>query len=144
MGRIVSVVVLTCDRCHVVCATQIRANMAEVGATAHVLCALDNIAWALNVRGSDIPHNPVAYVAVHARWYLALFSLMFWPFRGSFHGCYRGSVTFCVAHNRFVFSHDRAGPLPLPVFRVCGVLQLRVLVGDPRRLYPVCGCQQGV
>lgn len=35
--------------------------MKEAGATAVVVGALDDIAWLLNIRGSDIPCNPVRY-----------------------------------------------------------------------------------
>ncbi|KAI7815714.1 Xaa-Pro APN2 [Rhyzopertha dominica] len=44
----------------------IRNQMNEKNATALVITALDEIAWVLNLRGSDIPYNPVffAYVIV--------------------------------------------------------------------------------
>ncbi|MFW6213617.1 MAG: aminopeptidase P family protein [Spirochaetota bacterium] len=38
---------------------QIRARMETTGVTAHVLSTLDDIAWTLNLRGSDVPYNPV-------------------------------------------------------------------------------------
>lgn len=38
---------------------RIRAKMKEKNATMHVLTALDDIAWTLNLRGNDIPCNPV-------------------------------------------------------------------------------------
>ena len=34
--------------------------MRQAGANYHLLCALDDIAWTLNIRGSDIAYNPVA------------------------------------------------------------------------------------
>ena len=42
--------------------------LAEQRADAVVLSALDSIAWALNVRGTDVAHTPVAlsYAIVHA------------------------------------------------------------------------------
>ena len=42
--------------------------LAEQGADAVVLSALDSIAWALNVRGADVAHTPVAlsYALAHA------------------------------------------------------------------------------
>ena len=40
--------------------TRIRAEMQQLGASCHLLCALDDIAWMLNIRGSDIDYNPVA------------------------------------------------------------------------------------
>ena len=42
--------------------------LAEQGADAVVLSALDSIAWALNVRGADVAHTPVAlsYAVAHA------------------------------------------------------------------------------
>jgi Xaa-Pro aminopeptidase len=45
----------------------LRQALREARATAHVLSALDTIAWLLNVRGQDIPFNPVAiaYAIVH-------------------------------------------------------------------------------
>ena len=46
----------------VVC-VQVRAAMAEAGATAVVVTALDELAWLFNIRGSDIPFNPVTYVS---------------------------------------------------------------------------------
>ena len=39
---------------------RIRAGMRAVGAQYHLLCALDDIAWTLNIRGSDIDYNPLA------------------------------------------------------------------------------------
>ncbi len=39
---------------------RIRAGMRSLQADYHLLCALDDIAWSLNIRGSDIDHNPVA------------------------------------------------------------------------------------
>lgn len=38
---------------------QLRERMGEKGANSHLLSALDDIAWLLNIRGSDVPHNPV-------------------------------------------------------------------------------------
>ncbi|MCH7343461.1 aminopeptidase P family protein [Pelomonas sp. CA6] len=37
----------------------LRAAMAEHGASHHLVSALDEIAWLLNLRGSDVPYNPV-------------------------------------------------------------------------------------
>lgn len=39
---------------------QLGAWLTQVRADAVVLCALDSIAWTLNLRGTDIPHTPVA------------------------------------------------------------------------------------
>lgn len=39
--------------------TKIRKVMKSQGATAHILAALDDIAWTLNLRGNDIECNPV-------------------------------------------------------------------------------------
>ncbi|XOT94832.1 aminopeptidase P family N-terminal domain-containing protein, partial [Alcaligenes pakistanensis] len=36
-----------------------RAAMQEQGAHWHLLSALDDIAWTLNLRGSDVSYNPV-------------------------------------------------------------------------------------
>jgi Xaa-Pro aminopeptidase len=43
-----------------------RASLAVAGCTALVVCALDEVAWLLNIRGADVPFNPVlhAYVVV--------------------------------------------------------------------------------
>jgi Xaa-Pro aminopeptidase len=38
---------------------QARAAMQRVGAGWHLISALDDIAWVLNLRGSDVPYNPV-------------------------------------------------------------------------------------
>jgi Xaa-Pro aminopeptidase len=38
---------------------RVRKAMAEVKAEAHVVAALDCIAWQFNIRGSDVQHNPV-------------------------------------------------------------------------------------
>ncbi|MCG2585282.1 aminopeptidase P family protein [Massilia sp. TS11] len=38
---------------------QVRAAMAAAGATRHLVSTLDDIAWLLNLRGSDIAYNPV-------------------------------------------------------------------------------------
>ncbi len=37
----------------------IRKKMQEQGATAHVIASLDDVAWTLNLRGSDVEANPV-------------------------------------------------------------------------------------
>ena len=44
----------------------LRAQMERAGADTHILTTLDDIAWLLNIRGNDIPCNPVAlsYLAV--------------------------------------------------------------------------------
>ena len=44
----------------------LRAAMREAGAGVHVLTALDDIVWLLNIRGNDVPCNPVvlSYLAV--------------------------------------------------------------------------------
>ncbi len=44
----------------------LRKDMKEAKATVHVLTTLDDIVWLLNIRGNDIPFNPVvlSYVAV--------------------------------------------------------------------------------
>lgn len=39
----------------------IRTVMRKQGATVHVLSTLDDIAWLFNLRGCDIPYNPVFY-----------------------------------------------------------------------------------
>jgi Xaa-Pro aminopeptidase len=38
---------------------QVRQAMAERGATHHVISSLDDVAWLLNLRGSDVSYNPV-------------------------------------------------------------------------------------
>ncbi len=44
----------------------LRAAMREAGADVHVLTALDDIVWLLNIRGNDVPCNPVvlSYLSV--------------------------------------------------------------------------------
>ncbi len=37
-----------------------RGEMDELGADHHLVSTLDDIAWLLNIRGSDVPYNPVA------------------------------------------------------------------------------------
>ncbi|NDH43327.1 MAG: aminopeptidase P family protein, partial [Betaproteobacteria bacterium] len=37
----------------------IRDAMHRLGATAHLLSTVDDVAWALNLRGSDVAYNPV-------------------------------------------------------------------------------------
>ncbi len=39
--------------------SRVRAEMARRGAQAHVVTTLDAVAWLFNLRGSDIPYNPV-------------------------------------------------------------------------------------
>ena len=39
----------------------IRLGMQRLGATAHLIPTLDDIAWTLNIRGADVNFNPVAY-----------------------------------------------------------------------------------
>ncbi len=48
---------------------RLRKQLGRVGADAAVICALDEIAWLLNLRGSDIPCNPVflSYLVVERR-----------------------------------------------------------------------------
>ncbi len=48
--------------------TRIRTAMRDTGANAHLIATLDDLAWILNVRGSDVPFNPVllAYLAIEA------------------------------------------------------------------------------
>lgn len=45
---------------------ELRQEMKAVQATVHILTTLDDIVWLLNIRGNDIPHNPVvlSYAAV--------------------------------------------------------------------------------
>lgn len=38
---------------------ELRASMKEARATVHVLTTLDDIVWLLNIRGNDVPYNPV-------------------------------------------------------------------------------------
>lgn len=38
---------------------EIRAKMQQEGATAHIVTALDDVAWITNLRGSDVAYNPV-------------------------------------------------------------------------------------
>ena len=38
---------------------QVRAAMAEMGATHHFVSTVDDIAWLLNLRGADVSYNPV-------------------------------------------------------------------------------------
>lgn len=44
----------------------IRAKMKELGATLHIISSLDDVAWTLNLRGSDVQSNPVflGYIAL--------------------------------------------------------------------------------
>lgn len=37
----------------------IRAKMEELGASVHIISSLDDVAWTLNLRGSDVQSNPV-------------------------------------------------------------------------------------
>ena len=39
--------------------SRVRKTMEEVGATAHILTSLDDIAWLFNIRGGDVKYNPV-------------------------------------------------------------------------------------
>lgn len=45
---------------------ELRQEMKKFHATVHLLTTLDDIVWLLNIRGNDIPHNPVvlSYLAV--------------------------------------------------------------------------------
>jgi len=54
---------------------RIREKMAEEGVNAHLVPTLDDIAWALNIRGGDVTFNPVAisYLLILAddvRWFI--------------------------------------------------------------------------
>ncbi|VDK30617.1 unnamed protein product [Gongylonema pulchrum] len=42
----------------------IRADLKLNGCSSSIFSALDDIAWLLNIRGSDIPHNPLVYAVV--------------------------------------------------------------------------------
>ena len=46
----------------------IREEMVKEGATVTLVCALDEVAWTLNLRGSDIDYNPMffAYLSIEA------------------------------------------------------------------------------
>ncbi|MDO4763563.1 MAG: aminopeptidase P family protein [Flavobacteriaceae bacterium] len=46
--------------------TNIRAKMTEQGASLHIISSLDDVAWTLNLRGSDVDCNPVflGYIAL--------------------------------------------------------------------------------
>ncbi len=39
--------------------SDIRSKMTELGATLHIISSLDDVAWTLNLRGSDVQSNPV-------------------------------------------------------------------------------------
>jgi len=39
--------------------SEIRQKMDEAGSTAHIIASLDDVAWTLNLRGSDVTANPV-------------------------------------------------------------------------------------
>ena len=39
--------------------TAVRAQVAEIGASHHLISSLDDIAWLTNLRGSDVDYNPV-------------------------------------------------------------------------------------
>ncbi|CAL0311227.1 unnamed protein product [Lupinus luteus] len=41
--------------------SSLRSELADAGSSAIVISMLDEIAWLLNLRGSDIPHSPVVY-----------------------------------------------------------------------------------
>ncbi|XP_027349794.1 aminopeptidase P2 isoform X2 [Abrus precatorius] len=41
--------------------SSLRSELVDAGSSAIVISMLDEIAWLLNLRGSDIPHSPVAY-----------------------------------------------------------------------------------
>ena len=43
---------------------QVRAEMKAKGANHHLLTSLDDIAWLLNIRGADVPNNPVTIANV--------------------------------------------------------------------------------
>lgn len=48
--------------------SEIRKKMSEAGADYHVISALDDVAWTLNLRGSDVQANPVflGYILISA------------------------------------------------------------------------------
>jgi Xaa-Pro aminopeptidase len=43
---------------------ELRAKLDAEGADAIVITALDEVAWLLNIRGYDIPNNPVVHAFV--------------------------------------------------------------------------------
>lgn len=51
---------------------ELRLEMKKAQATVHILTTLDDIVWLLNIRGNDIPHNPVvlSYAAVTEKEFL--------------------------------------------------------------------------
>ena len=56
--------------------TRLGGHLAQMGAEAAVLSLPDSIAWLLNIRGADIPRNPVvqAFAVLHADGRLTLFA----------------------------------------------------------------------
>ena len=44
---------------------RVRAAMQEKGAAHHLISSLDDIAWLTNLRGSDVPYNPVYLAYLH-------------------------------------------------------------------------------
>lgn len=44
--------------------SEVREEMKNKGANYYLLCSLDDIAWLLNIRGSDVPNNPVVIANV--------------------------------------------------------------------------------
>ncbi|MFF7709450.1 M24 family metallopeptidase [Pseudomonas sp. NPDC007930] len=48
---------------------RVRAAMGEKGASAHFIATLDDIGWLFNLRGSDVPYNPVflAFALIEAQ-----------------------------------------------------------------------------
>ncbi len=55
---------------------RLGASLAQMGAEAAVLTLPDSISWLLNIRGADIPRNPVvqAFAVLHADGHLTLFA----------------------------------------------------------------------
>jgi len=46
---------------------RLREQMAKVGSPGTVVSQLDEVAWLLNLRGSDIPYNPVSHQLLRKR-----------------------------------------------------------------------------
>jgi Xaa-Pro aminopeptidase len=43
---------------------EVRSEMSSQGASVHLLASLDDIAWLLNIRGKDVPNNPITIANV--------------------------------------------------------------------------------
>ena len=100
---------------------QVRLDMATLGATHHFISTVDDIAWLFNLRGSDVPYNPVflAHALIDAKQAVLYVA----------HGKVSPALQAVLAADGVRFApYDRAGPA------LAALPADACLLIDPRRI----------